>query len=330
MNYFISLWMLLCSISAYALDAQEWPDVPGGIVTSIIKESEQQVGYTVGDKSERHIKLTIKKPYILIKESLPIAGYERKYKGQDLGIILDAIKDTLEINKTSSILTLDLTYQIFTNNVVAKPGFLPAEYIRILNPNDPEKKVYKFRIPEHQIAISPLSIFGNVKIEEDMSPLRAVFLIDETGKIKTLKISAAVGCLCLLGLIYIYSQYAWLPKARGVFTRTHRSINKLKANSSSIKKAITDLHHAFDLVSGKTVFKDNLHVLYAKNATFENINLELHEFFKISTLVFFNTSQKKLDHDLILKWLKDFSRHCRHCERKLIVDKKSLLAGITK
>jgi len=330
MKYFISLCLLLLSISSFALDVQEWPDVEEGIVTIKIKEPLQRVGYTVGDKSQRHVEVTIKKPYVLIKESLPIPGYERKYKGQDLGIVLDAMEHDLKESKTSSTLTLDLTYQIFTNNVVAKPGFLPAEYIRILNPNDPEKKVFKYRIPERQIAISPLSIFGNIKIEEDMSPLRGVFLMDEEGPIKTLKYSGIIALISLLGLLYIYSQYAWLPNKRGVFARAHRSINKLKATPASIQKAMTEMHRAFDLVTEKTLFKDNLHDLYAKNPSFKNIDVELKEFFKLSTLVFFNTSHKKHNHEEALKWLRNFSRHCRDCERKLIVDKKSLVVGVAK
>lgn len=330
MKYLISLWMLLLSVSSFALDVQEWPDIQEGIISIKIKEPLHRVGYTVGDKSERHVEVTIKKPYVLIKESLPIPGYERKYKGQDLGIVLDAMKHVLKENKSSSTLIMDLTYQIFTNNVVAKPGFLPAEYIRVLNPNDPQKKVFKYRIPEYQIAISPLSIFGAIKIEQDMSPLRGIIFMDETSPMKTLKISGIIALLSLFGLIYIYSQYAWLPNARGVFARTHRSINKMKAAPTSIQKAITDMHRAFDLVIGKTLFTDNLHDLYAKNPSFKNIDTELREFFKLSTLVFFNTSNKKYDHDEILKWLKDFSRHCRDCERKLIVDKKSLVAGLAK
>ncbi|HCC72918.1 MAG TPA: hypothetical protein DEP89_03950 [Methylophilaceae bacterium] len=330
MKYLISFMMLLLSASSFALDVQEWPDIKEGIVSISIKEPPHRVGYTVGDKSQRHVEVTIKKPYVLIKESLPIPGYERKYKGQDLGIVLDAMTHTYKENKTSSTLILDLTYQIFTNNVVAKPGFLPAEYIRVLNPNDPEKKVFKYRIPEYQIAISPLSIFGNIKIEEDMSPLRGVFLIDEKKPIKALKISGIIALFSLLGLLYIYSQYAWLPNARGVFARTHRSINKVKATPANIQKVITDMHRAFDLVTEKTLFKDNLQDLYAKNSSFENIDDELREFFKLSTFVFFNTSSKKYDHEEILQWLKNFSRHCRDCERKLIVDKKSLVIGIVK
>jgi mxaA protein len=104
----------------------------------------------------------------------------------------------------------------------------------------------------------------------------------------------------------------------------------MKATPASIEKAITEMHRAFDLVIGKTLFTDNLHDLYAKNPSFKNIDTELREFFKLSTLLFFNTSNKKYDHDEILKWLKDFSRHCRDCERKLIVDKKSLVAGLAK
>ena len=330
MKYLISLWILLLSTTGFALDAQEWPDIEEGIVSIKIKEPLQQVGYTIGDKPSRYIEITIKKPYVLIKESLPIPGYERKYQGQDLGIVLDTMKHVIKESNTSTTLTLDLTYQIFTNKVVVKPGFLPSEYIRLLNPNNSKKQVFKYRIPERRIAISPLSIFGNVKIEEDMSPLRGVFLMDEEASIKILKISGIIALLAFIGLIYIYSQYAWLPNKRGVFARTHRTIGKLKVTPASVQKAITDMHHAFDLVTGKILFKDNLSDLYIKNTSFENIDSELREFFKLSTLVFFNASSKKYDHEEILKWLKNFSRHCRDCERKLIVDKSALVVGVAK
>jgi len=82
--------------------------------------------------------------------------------------------------------------------------------------------------------------------------------MDEEASIKILKISGIIALLAFIGLIYIYSQYAWLPNKRGVFARTHRTIVKLKATPASVQKAITDMHHAFDLVTGKIVFKDNL------------------------------------------------------------------------
>ncbi|MEY2928703.1 MAG: hypothetical protein RLZZ583_266, partial [Pseudomonadota bacterium] len=31
MKYLISLWMLLLSVSSFALDVQEWPDIQEGI-----------------------------------------------------------------------------------------------------------------------------------------------------------------------------------------------------------------------------------------------------------------------------------------------------------
>jgi mxaA protein len=107
-------------------------------------------------------------------------------------------------------------------------------------------------------------------------------------------------------------------------------MKKLKATPASIQKAMTEMHRAFDLVTGKTLFKDNLPNLYSKNPSFENIHSELQEFFKLSNLVFFNATQKKIEHEEILIWLKNFSKHCRDCERKLIVDKKSLVIGVVK
>ena len=69
---------------------------------------------------------------------------------------------------------IKLKYQIFTNNVVAKPASITADYYRFINPNEP-KKIQKFRVPAFTFAISPIAIFGDVKIENDMSPIEGHF-----------------------------------------------------------------------------------------------------------------------------------------------------------
>lgn len=57
-------------------------DIDPKYVTLQEENPTRDAGYVVGDILERTITLTIKKPYELVKEFLPIEGYEHRYKGQ--------------------------------------------------------------------------------------------------------------------------------------------------------------------------------------------------------------------------------------------------------
>ena len=78
------------NIFAYE-DPRKYPDMDPKYVGISTLDPNQKVGYTVGDYINREITLTVKEPFKLIEESLPIVGYEKRYRGQLLGISLKAI-----------------------------------------------------------------------------------------------------------------------------------------------------------------------------------------------------------------------------------------------
>ena len=96
-SFFLLILLCIFSNLAHALDDQPYPDVKEGIVSIQIQDPTHKAGYSVGDILTRHFIVSIKKPYTLIPESLPIIGYEKKYRGQPLGInvsdILHSEKD---------------------------------------------------------------------------------------------------------------------------------------------------------------------------------------------------------------------------------------------
>ena len=127
-------------------DPRKYPDMDPKYVGISTLDPNQKVGYTVGDYINRVITLTVKEPFKLIEESLPIVGYEKRYRGQLLGISLKEIDVSKKIKDDLTTYTIRLKYQIFTNNVVAKPASITADYYRFINPNEP-KKIKKFRVP---------------------------------------------------------------------------------------------------------------------------------------------------------------------------------------
>ena len=62
------------------------PDVNPKYVSLKQINPSRDAGYVVGDVLDRTIIFNVKKPYELVKESLPIEGYEHRYRGQISGI----------------------------------------------------------------------------------------------------------------------------------------------------------------------------------------------------------------------------------------------------
>jgi mxaA protein len=320
-KYALMLFMCIASIPAFALDSQDLPDVKDGIVTIETKDPVKLVGYTVGDVIEREVTLTIKAPYKLIDTSLPIPGYEKRYRGQLIGIELKSIEHEKEESKQQTVHQIKLAYQVFTNNVVAKNAALGPEYLNLINTTD-KKELVKYRVPSITIAISPIAIFGQVKIENNMSPLLGPLLMKDDKEKQIVKISLIAIVLSLLGLLYILGKSAWLPRMGGAFAKAYRAVRRAENTEAGLKQAISAIHSAFNTTAGMSVFNDNLSAFLHNHPDFYPIRPEIEQFFGLSRQTYFEPSFKsdnKFGHDNNPhQWLIKFTRHCRDCERGLI------------
>jgi len=315
-RYLIALFLLCLSLPGISADMDaELPSVKEGVVTAREVNPPREVGYTVGDILERTVVLDIKKPYKLLDTSLPIVGYERRYKGQVVGIELRSIKHEQKDFDEFSRHTLRLGYQVFTNNVVAKPAMLPPEIIKLQN----GKEFVQYRIPSWQFVISPISVYGAVKVEADMSPLRGPLLLKDDANQQYMKVLLAVLTLSLIGLLYIFGKHAWLPRMGGPFSRAYRRISKLRRhpNEENLQTAVSQMHEALNKTAGQSVFSDTLDAFLAKKPSFAPIREELVKFFGLSRHVFFEPNSPHEAGAEPIDWLRKFCRHCRDCERGL-------------
>ena len=319
-NLLLTIMLCLSISMAYALDVTKLPDVKDGIVSIKTLDPVKDVGYVVGDMVTREITLTIKKPYALIEESLPIVGYEKTYRGQPIGIYLNAIKHTKKDESKQVVHQLTLTYQILTSSVVAKRAAVLAEYLRLINTESKDKELVKYRVPMWEFVISPLSVFGQIKVEDDMSQFRGPLLLDASSHKKNLNILLTALVLSLLGLIYIIGKNAWLPRMGGPFAKTYRNIKRQDNTPAGIQLAVTSMHSALNASAGNSLFMNNLDEFLAKKPAFKNVQVEIIQFFALSRQVFF---EPNASHDIgnnPTQWLARFCRRCRDCERGLIPD----------
>jgi mxaA protein len=306
--------LMLSSAFAMANDAPS-PNIPADQITLYLKNPDRDVGYTVGDTLTRHIRLEVKKPYRLIPTSLPIVGYERRYKNQVTGIEVRKIDYQEQLHNESRTYLIEIEYQVFTTGPTAKPVALPTETIKFQGSKKDE--VVQFSIPSFRFRVSPLAVFGAVKIEYDMSTFRAPFLLQTYPEKQKLIACLIILSLSLLSLLYIIGSRAWLPFMGRPFAQAYRIIKKQRADQTGVTQAIASIHQALNTSAKFSVFNHNIKEFYTDHPNFQAIQDEMNVFFKLSDDVFFSTNQQGGLHQANLGWLKNFCRQCRDCERGL-------------
>lgn len=313
---------LVMAIAALLLSAQSaiadviLPSIDEKYVTLVEENPTRDAGYVVGDVLERTVTLTIKKPYELVKESLPITGYEHRYKGQISGIELSNIQHEEHQNLDSVTHVLHLSYQVFTTGKLAKPAALRAEILKIRNTEN--KEVVQYRVPSFAFRISPLSVFGAVKLREEMSPFTRPLLLDASKNQLHLKLYIVTLTLSLLGLLYIFGMHAWLPRMGAPFAKAYRDIRKMPDSPEGLQQAVSRVHQALNKTASTSLFNNNLEAFLAKKPAFEPAKQEIEAFFNVSHQVFFEAETKLAINENPKAWLLKFCRHLRDCERGLI------------
>lgn len=272
-------------------------------------EPERSVGYTVGDILERTVILEVKKPYVLLETSLPIAGNQKKRQNKESGIEVREARLEKSPGVSTTTYTLHLAYQVFTTNIVAKPAALPPEFVKFAG----DGQNFQVRIPSWNFRISPLAVYGSVIVEKDMSPFRGPLLLDASRNYRILWVLLGILGVALLGLFYVLGTYSWLPRMGGPFARAYRDLKKLPTTTDGLSTAVARLHQAMNTTAGNSVFDAQSFI--GRKPGFASVGAELGQFFQLSRSVFFDQGAASgIDGDA-MEWLKQFCRRCRDCER---------------
>lgn len=276
----------------------------------------RDAGYVVGDVISRTITLTVKKPYELVKESIPIVGYEHRWKGQISGIELvkAEAKETQHSESTTHV--LNLSYQVFTTGRVAKPAALRAEILKLRNTKT--KEVVQYRVPAFNIRVSPLSVFGQVKLRDEMSPFTPPLLLDASKERLRIKVLSGVLAVALLGLLYIFGMRAWLPRMGAPFAKAYRDIRNMADTPEGIQQMVSRIHQSLNKTAGTSLFNNNLDDFLAKKSGFAIMKADIEQFFGLSHQVFFESEAQQAFSESPKPWLLQFCKHLRDCERGLI------------
>jgi len=313
---FALLWIALLSPNSMARETL--PEVDKKYVDIEVIEPVRDAGYVIGDILHRKITLTIKKPYQLITESLPIKGYEHRYKGQKSGIELAIMNKTVERDADSETYILDLGYQVFKRDRVVKPAVLRAEILKLRHLEN--KSIVQYRIPDFTFRVSPLSPIGQIKLDDEMYPFIPPLTIESKQAVFNLKLLAGLLALSLLGLLYILGKHAWLPKMGAPFAKAYREVKKLSDSPEDMQQAVTRVHESLNQTAGSSLFINNLDAFIERRPTFQPVKQEIEQFFGLSHQVFFEDTSHPLTAEDPKAWLLQFCRRLRDCERGLRPD----------
>ncbi|HEY8084230.1 MAG TPA: hypothetical protein VIE69_01345 [Methylophilaceae bacterium] len=303
----ILLLLVINPLFAVAMDGITLPPQDSRIALQVFNP-ERDVAYTIGELVPRTLVLEAQSPLKLVDTSLPIPGYERRWKGQVTGIELHSITKSQSLGLGSTVYILNLTYQVFTSGTVTRPAFLPAETIKFTD----GKNIISYRIPEWGFRISPIALFGTVKVEADMSKYRGPLLLDPTPQQQHLKILLTVFGISLLGLLYILGMNTWLPRMGGPFARAYRDLRKLPDTPQGLQQSVERVHKAFNLTAGTSVF--NAEGFIASKPAFAGLKADIDQFFSLSRTVFFEPEAGS-GIPQPEAWLKRFCLSCRNYER---------------
>ena len=316
----LSLGLILTTSFLASANDEPSPEIPEGIIKLSKVDPERNVGFLMGDMLNRTITLEVKKPYKLIETTLPIVGYEHRYKGQVSGIELRKISHSSTENHNKTTYVIQLAYQVFTTAPVVKPAILPAEIIKFQGPatEDAKDGLVQYKIPEFYFRISPMAVFGAVKIEDDMSPLRQPILLQPYPEKQKLVACLILLGLSLLGLIYILGSRAWLPLMGRPFAKASKKLRKLSPKDPEhLKTALSIVHKAINTTANYSVFNDNIDAFLTNAPGFKAVEEELGQFFSLSHQVFFDMQSPVRQDAKSLIWLNNFCKQCRDCERGL-------------
>lgn len=326
-SIFLALIMLLIGL-AFALgsptvhaDDEPLPAIDAKSIKGSVIDPKRDAGYVVGDVLQRTVKLQVERPYELLETSLPIVGYEHRWKGQISGIELVKIETDKQEQGNSTIYTLHLSYQVFTTGKVVKPAALRRETLKFKNTKSGE--VFQYQIPSFSFRISPLSVFGQVKIKDEMSAFHAPLLLDTAPEKFKLKILLGVLVAALLGLLYILGMRAWLPRMGAPFAKAYRDIRKLPPTQEGLQQAVARVHKSLNATAGNIVFNDNLDQFVKHKPAFEPVKADIERFFGLSRQVFFEQKATHQAGETPLDWLRHFCRRCRDCERGLTPERST-------
>jgi mxaA protein len=275
--------------------------------SEVTVENPRAFGHFIGDRLERHIRMTVPRPYSLAQDGLPKLGRANAW----VELTGTAAHSVPGLDGTQY--RIDLIYQVVNSPAQARLTALPEVRMKF----SASGKAFEEKIEEWPIGLAPLTPGGTGIAVQDIRPARVPTLID--GRPAEIRLTAYLaGAAALLGWLALARfGLPWLRHRNGPFAAAHRTLAKLSrrpADRPTFQSALRAVHRAFDQTAGVRLFPEQLDAFLSRHQQFADLRAGTQRFFDASSREFFGDG---VDPDgLRLDWLLRLCADCRARERR--------------
>lgn len=263
-------------------------------------QTPRPFGYLIGDEIRHRIVLETRKDMAFDANSLPARG--------ELNRWLNLNQVDIRNDRDAGLTVIDLSYQVFYAPNEVKLLTVPGFSLRFTQAG----KTVEQAVPPWQFTLSPMQELSPRKDENGRPYLRPDAVPASTDTVDFwLGVYAALMGAGSIGLYlaYLYGYFPNWPQRR-VFKHTLRLLGKL--SETELEQALAAMHHAFNTVYGKPLFRHTVGDFLTSHPQFRSVEAHLLWFYEFSNQVLFG-GRRESGSD---QWqqLQELCRLCREIE----------------
>lgn len=277
-------------------------------IADIDVRTPRTFGYTIGDKIQHEMTLSLRAPYEFDEDTLPESGRLNRW------LEISAAAVTMQKSAGLNTYRITIDYQIF--NAAEKLTSVTIPQLEfILSGGANPLPVF---IPEWTFSVAPIAT-PSARPELSLQPDRRPAPIDTGARNIRLWISA----MLLAGLLAYLAYWRWvLPRLRrGRYPFTHalpelQRLAQSTAEPEHYRLGLRAFHAALNAAARHVVFDGNLHEFVVQHSQYATLESELNDFFTQSSAVFFGETNIASP-STALQELVELCRRCRTLERSI-------------
>lgn len=247
-------------------------------LSSPIKISMRNNGYTLGDLVEMRAEFDLKKGLAFDTNSTPLKGPVNHW--------LDLRKVNMRASQNadkSAHITLDFTWQIFGTVEMAQRVYIPAIVLQTLPPEASDAKPITITIPAQGFHLSP--VLPTTIEETNHRPHARPLKFDTQTPMNTALFCFGTGLLLSFIGLWLQDKISWWPRNPGPMTQLARMIRNHPTTTFNTQQ-LRAIHTALALSARQSLYPNTLENLFKSCPYLSTEKTEITDFFITSWQLF--------------------------------------------
>lgn len=277
--------------------AATWAAETGTPIEYLEVEQPREFGFQLGDRFERKVRLGLRHPYELVRDSFPTQGRLNRW------LAFHSYEVERKTTGSADDYEIALRYQVVNVDPSPTDAGIPGHELEVRHADE----TLTFLIRPARTVITPFGEALSSELAADIAPSAL------PGKLRYVAFSGAILIGSFVALSWLH--FGWFGARRtSPFNQAHRLLRRYRRDPLSDEEyaaALRTLHEAFNLTAGHALFPDHLDEFFDEHPGFTRIKAGIVDYFARSNAYFFSGSLERLT----LDELTGFARQCRDIER---------------